>query len=90
MEELGIGAYSDNHARVIREWELRSHLGQVLTIVDSLGLQERQGKAVKDLLTQHTWRDFWNGGSRIIVNKEAEEFLVKALDKQQEQDNKIQ
>lgn len=88
-EELNVGYHSDNHARVIREWELRTHLGKMLTFIDSLGLQEKQEKAIKDLVKQSTWGEFWNSSSTpIIRTKEANELLEKAIMKEQELSSK--
>jgi hypothetical protein len=33
-------------------------IGKVLTLIDTLGLKEEQGKAVKDLMMQQLW-DSW-------------------------------
>lgn len=80
-DDVPVGSYvGDNTARVVREWEVRSYLGQILTIVDSLGLPEKQEKAIKDLVKRTTWGDLWNGGSIVIYTKEAQELLAKAIE----------
>lgn len=81
------GFYSDNFVRVVREWEVRSHLGRILTIIDSLGLPDKQEKAIKDLIKVSTWKDFWNGGTLLIYSKEAQKLLDEAVNKEYEMQN---
>jgi hypothetical protein len=83
------GYYSDNFVRVVREWEIRSHLGRVLTIIDSLGLSDKQEKAIKDLIKVSTWKDFWNGGTPLIYSKEAQALLDDAINKEYEMSHQI-
>jgi hypothetical protein len=80
-ENTPVGGYfSDNHSRVMREWELRNHIGQVLTIIDSIGLPEKQEKAIKDLIKQATWKELWhNGGTPVIMTEHAQNLLVEAI-----------
>jgi len=78
-DELPGNYQSNNDARIMREWEIRDHVGKLLTHLESLGLPEKQEKAIKDLIKQTTWRDLWNGGTIILRSKEADEFLQKAI-----------
>lgn len=79
-----VGMYNDNVARVVREWEIRTHLGKLLTIIDSLGFSERQETAIKDLIKQTTWRELWNGGTTVIYTNAAQELLNQALEVERE------
>ncbi len=87
-ENVPMSNGSSNVGRVVREWEINSHLGLMLTIIESLGLQEKQEKAVKDLVKQHTWRGLWNGGTPLIYSREADKLLCDAIEKKYELQNK--
>jgi hypothetical protein len=55
-----------------------SHLeGELLTIVESLGLPERQEKASKSLLRQRLWDSFHDWG-HMVKAKDYEELLKKS------------
>lgn len=87
-EEPPVGNYGDNHARVMREWEIRSHIGKILTILETLNLPERQERAVKNLIKASTWSELWNGGTTVIYSKEADKLLYDAIEKEIELQSK--
>ncbi len=91
-EELSGDYQSNNDARVMREWEIRSYLGKILTIVESMGVSEKQEKAVKDLIKTTTWGELWHVSfTPVIRSHEADELLAQAVKKEYEiLDSRIQ
>ena len=57
-----------NESRVVRQWQVSELQGTLLTHIESLGLQERQEKAIKSMVK----RDLWDWYYRAIRLKETE------------------
>lgn len=54
-----------------------SHIeGELLTLIESLGLREAQEKAIKSLTRQRLWDSFLDWGNKVKF-KDYEEFLKK-------------
>lgn len=80
-ENVPVSNFGDeNHLKLVRLHEVRSLLGQVLTIIDGIGLQEKQEKAVKDMIKRAFYGDFWQyQPGHVIYDREADELLLKAF-----------
>ena len=48
-----------NDLRVLRQWQVSSFIGKLLTLIETLGLSPSQEKAFKSIVKQETWL-FWN------------------------------
>ena len=71
MNEI-LSSSGTNVPYIIRNWEIRDMEGKLLTLIETMGLQEKQESAIKGLIRQVIWT-MVDSQYRAILPSELEE-----------------